>query len=112
MGATVQLVGLDFGTTTSSAVVASARLLRNAVTGRMELEAVRDEYRSPLVFTPLRDDRLDLDRIEAYLDDWFTAGHVQPAELFGGGALLTGLTARQENAAALVGRLRRRLSNA
>jgi ethanolamine utilization protein EutA len=112
MSPTVQLVGLDFGTTTSSAVVASARLLRNAVTGRMELEGVRDEYRSPLVFTPQRDDRLDLDRIEAHLDGWLAAGHVHASEVFGGGALLTGLTARQENAAALVGLLQRRLSNA
>ena len=36
----VTLVGLDFGTTTSSAVVATAALLRNAVTGRTELSQV------------------------------------------------------------------------
>jgi molecular chaperone DnaK (HSP70) len=33
----MKLVGLDFGTTTSSAIVASAQLTRNSVTGRSEL---------------------------------------------------------------------------
>ena len=38
----IQLVGLDFGTTTSSAVVASADLVRNAVTGKQDLGNVRE----------------------------------------------------------------------
>ncbi len=113
MNATVQLVGLDFGTTTSSAVVASARLTRTATTGRIELDCVRECYRSPLVFTPLdAADRLDIAKIAAQLDAWLTAGEVRPAEVFGGGALLTGLTAQKDNAAALVRLLRDRLSNA
>jgi hypothetical protein len=40
----VKLIGLDFGTT-SSAVVAGARLTRSAVTGRVELDQVRECYR-------------------------------------------------------------------
>ena len=56
----VKLIGLDFGTTTSSAVIAAARLARSGVTGRMELSQVRECYRSELVFTPLDEqDRLD-----------------------------------------------------
>jgi ethanolamine utilization protein EutA len=113
MSTTIQLVGLDFGTTTSSAVVASARLTRAAATGRVELDQVRECYRSPMVFTPLDEhDRLDLPRVEAHLDAWLAAGDVRPAEVFGGGALLTGLTAQKGNAAALVGLIRRRLGNA
>jgi ethanolamine utilization protein EutA len=111
MNETVQLVGLDFGTTTSSAVVASARLTR--ATARVELAQVRECYRSPMVFTPLEEyDRLDVPRVEAYLDAWLAAGRVRPAEVYGGGALLTGLTAQKDNAAALVGLIRRRLGNA
>jgi ethanolamine utilization protein EutA len=113
MSETVQLVGLDFGITTSSAVVASARLHRAAPTGRVELREVRERYRSPLVLTPLdADDHLDLPRLEAHLDAWLAAGDVRPAEVFGGGALLTGLTAKQANAAALVSLVRRRLGGA
>jgi ethanolamine utilization protein EutA len=113
MSETVQLLGLDFGTTTSSAVVASARLTRPAATGRVELDQVRERYRSPMVFTPLgRDDRLDIAQIEACLDGWLAAGNVHPGEVLGGGALLTGLTAQKENAAALVQLVRRRLGDA
>jgi ethanolamine utilization protein EutA len=50
---TTLLVGLDFGTTTSSGLVAEATVRRNAVTGRMDWGAVRETFRSPLVFTPL-----------------------------------------------------------
>ncbi|HYT93149.1 MAG TPA: ethanolamine ammonia-lyase reactivating factor EutA [Gemmataceae bacterium] len=112
MGHPIKLVGLDFGTTTSSAVIADARLVRNSVTGRTELSDIGEVYRSEMVFTPLHDDRLDEQAIDAYLERWLTAGGVQPAEIFGGGALLTGLTAQKDNAAALVGLIRHRLGDA
>ncbi len=112
MSERVTLVGLDFGTTTSSAVVATASLLRNVVTGRTELNEVRERFRSEMVFTPLDGDRLDVARAETQLDAWLTAGAVQPDEIFGGGALLTGLTAQHDNAARLVEVIRRRLGDA
>src|SRR6476619_4316435 len=98
----VQLIGLDFGSTTSSAVIASARLQRNAVTGRCELDDVHESYRSEKVFTPYAGDLLDEQRLEALLDSWLAAGNVCLPQVFGGGALLTGLTARAANANALV----------
>jgi ethanolamine utilization protein EutA len=113
MSPAVKLVGVDFGTTTSSAVVASARLMHNAVTGRVDLDGAHDVYRSDLVFTPLRDDgSLDEQRVEELLDGWLAAGEVRPDEVFGGGALLTGLTAQKSNAAALTRLVRRRLGDA
>lgn len=105
----VQLLGVDMGTTTCSAVVAHASLQRTA-TGRVELDDLQETYRSDMVFTPLTDDdRVDLGQVERLLDTWLAAGSVQPERLFGGGALLTGLTAQKENAAGLVRLLRRRL---
>jgi ethanolamine utilization protein EutA len=112
MSRPVKLIGLDFGTTTSSAVIATAQLVRNSVTGRTELSDIREIYRSEMIFTPLDDDRLDARVVDAYLDTWLAAGEVNPAEVFGGGALLTGLTAQQQNAAALVALIRRRLGDA
>jgi ethanolamine utilization protein EutA len=108
MSKRVTLVGLDFGTTTSSAVVATAVLLRNAVTGRTELSTVCEQFRSPMVFTPLDGDRIDLPRTEALLDSWLA----DAGDAFGGGALLTGLTAQKDNAASLVALIRRRLGDA
>lgn len=109
----VQLLGLDFGTTTSSAVVATASLVRGAVSGRTELSDFRERLRSALVFTPLDEqDRLDVPRLERCLGDWLAEGNVRPDEIFGGGALLTGLTAQRDNAAILVELIRRRVGRA
>jgi ethanolamine utilization protein EutA len=112
MSDSVQLIGLDFGTTTSSAVVASARLMRSAATGRVEICQINESYRSEMVFTPLDEhDRIDESKVEEYLDSWLTAGEVRAEDVFGGGALLTGLTAQKENASALVHLIRRRLGD-
>src|SRR2546421_12294552 len=92
MTSRVKLLGLDFGTTTTSAVVASAALLRNTVTGRTDLSDVRELYRSDLMFTPLKGGRLDVEALDQQLDAWLRAGDVKPDDLFGGSTLLTGLT--------------------
>lgn len=110
MAERVSLVGLDFGTTTSSAVVASAEVVCNSVTGRRELGRVRQEYQAEPVFTPLVDDHLDEARLSAYLDQWLE--HVDRSRVFGGGALITGLAAQRANAAALARLVRQRLTDA
>jgi ethanolamine utilization protein EutA len=83
------------------------------VGARVELDQVRECYRSEMVFTPLdAGDRLDESRVREYLDAWLRAGDVHPGEVFGGGALLTGLTAQKDNAAVLVRMIRERLGDA
>lgn len=106
----VTLIGLDFGTTTSCAVVASAYVACNSLTGRMELSDVRHEYQSGQVFTPLVGETLDEQRLADYLDEWLS--HVDPAKLFGGGAMLTGLAAQRSNAPAFIRETRQRLKHA
>lgn len=112
MNGDVKLVGLDFGTTTSSAVIASAHVTRNVVTGRSELTDIRETYRSDMVFTPFNADRIDAVALTRHMDDWLSAGDVDPDDIFGGGALLTGLAAQRENAPAVVRAIRHRLVNA
>jgi ethanolamine utilization protein EutA len=114
MAATTTLVGLDFGTTTTSALVAEGLVRRNVVTGRMELTVARETFRSPLVFTPLEGDRLDLAATLRLVDDWLARGGIVPGvtDIGGGGALLTGLTARRDNAVGLVAAIRARLGGA
>jgi ethanolamine utilization protein EutA len=109
---TVRLVGLDFGTTTSGCVIAQAQLTHNAVSGRQELSAIREDFRSELVFTPYHNDGLDTARLQRLLDEWLTAGGISARDVFGGGALLTGLAAHATNAAALSELIRTRLGNA
>jgi ethanolamine utilization protein EutA len=110
MGDRVLLVGLDFGSTTSSAVVASAEVTCNCATGRRELSRIEQEYVSDAVFTPLIDERLDEVKLAGYLNRWLE--RVDPTRLFGGGAVVTGLAAERANAAALAQIVRRRLKDA
>ena len=108
----VKLIGFDFGTTTSSAVIAKAKLLHNRVSGRVELSQISECFRSAVAFTPIEGDRLDLTRAACLLDDWLAKGAAQGDSLFGGGALLTGLTAQKQNAPALVSLIRERVRDA
>ena len=124
MGQELKLVGLDFGSTTCSAVVAGARLHEDRLTGRRELVEVTPRYRSELAFTPFVErpdapdepdednELIDLEAAARLLDGWLAAGDVRGPELFGGGALITGLCARKANAARLAELVRARLGEA
>jgi ethanolamine utilization protein EutA len=79
------------------------------VTGRHELSEIREVFRSPVVLTPFAQDGLDTQRLEAYLDDWLSAARADGEEIFGGGALVTGLAAQQPNSPALIERIRSRV---
>jgi ethanolamine utilization protein EutA len=95
------LLGLDFGSTTSHALVASARILRNCVTGRMELGEAAAVYRSEPVFTPFLEDLVDEARLGAQLDRWIAESRVDPGGITAGGAIVTGLAAQTRNAHAI-----------
>ena len=98
---TVTMIGLDFGSTTSSAMVARARVGCNAVTGRMELGAPRIAYRSEPVFTPFVHEEIDAPRLNRHLEQWLCACGIRCQELFAGGVIITGLAAERRNAAAI-----------
>jgi ethanolamine utilization protein EutA len=106
------LIGLDFGSTTSSAVIASARVVQNVVTGRMEIGDIRERSRSPIVFTPFRGESIDEPRVLSLLDGWLADGDVRPEDVLGGGAIVTGLCARRENAPAVARLIRSRIGDA
>src|SRR5262249_957662 len=110
--AAVKLVGLDVGTTTTSFLVASARMLRNCVTGRNEYGEVRPIFRPEAVFTPVLGDALDVFALENQLDRWLAPADLNSAEVASGGAIVTGLAARSANAAAVKDIVRRRFPQA
>jgi ethanolamine utilization protein EutA len=97
----MHLIGLDFGSTTSSAIVASARVLRNCATGRMELGDSSVVYRSDLTFTPFRDGQIDGSAIASHIDRWIRECGVDPDDFAGGGAIITGLAAQNANVAVI-----------
>jgi ethanolamine utilization protein EutA len=115
MSRTVKLVGLDCGSTTSCLVVASGQLTTGAL-GRVDVTGLEECFRSELVFTPFTKEQgankqLDTARLSKYLDAWLAAAGVAPREILGGGALITGLAAQRENAAAVSAMLSQRLDN-
>ena len=105
----IRLVALDFGTTTSKAVEASAELIRNAVTGRSELRAIGPMVRFEPVFTPFDGDRIDQVRLECFVDQWLAQ---KRSENTVGGVIITGLAAKKENANAIAMAVRSRIGGA
>ncbi|WP_419175833.1 ethanolamine ammonia-lyase reactivating factor EutA [Desulfosediminicola sp.] len=108
----VTMVGLDFGSTTSSAMVAHARVGRNSVTGRMAFGHPDIIYRSEPVFTPFENDRIDEIALRGYLDRWLQASGIRIEELFSGGAIITGLATEKANAGRIAELVKERVGEA
>ncbi len=114
LGATtpIKLVGLDFGTTTSSALIVEARYGSDPLSRRSEIRELGEPYRSDIVFTPFIGDRIDEARVSSLLDGWLEAASARPEEIAGGGAIITGLCARRANSADLARLIRARIGDA
>jgi ethanolamine utilization protein EutA len=108
----VNLLGLDIGSTTSSALIAAARIGRDPISGRIDLIDADVVYRGEPVFTPFRGDRVDEPALGLLIDTWLAEAGVTPERLFAGGAIVTGLAARQSNAVALAKLVRERCGEA
>ncbi len=108
----VKLIGLDFGTTTSKALIVEARYHSDALSGRSEIRELGEPYRSDIVFTPFLGERIDERRICALLDGWLAAASAAPEDIAGGGAIITGLCARRANAADLAALIHARIGGA
>ena len=93
----LNLVGLDFGSTTSSAVFARAPIVKNSVTGRMDLGTPEIFFKPAPIFTPFCGPLLDLKAITATLDLWFSMAGLSGSEVDAGGAIVTGLAAAATN---------------
>ncbi len=108
----IDLVGLDYGSTTSSMLVFAADIAANCTTGRMAFQNTRPVYRSEPVFTPFHEDSLDLQTIHNQLQIWLDRAGLTAKEIFSGGAIITGLAAQRTNASGLTTLLRKILGDA
>ncbi|PYR70055.1 MAG: reactivating factor for ethanolamine ammonia lyase, partial [Acidobacteria bacterium] len=95
------LIGLDFGSTTSSAIISQAHVLRNCSTGRFELGRRSVVYRSMLTFTPFTNNLIDEQILAGHLDRWLRESGVTPGTFTSGGVIITGLAAQKANVAAI-----------
>jgi ethanolamine utilization protein EutA len=96
------MIGLDFGSTTSSAMMATALVGLSSATGRMELGSPRVVYRSDPVFTPFDGERIDSICLNDHIDRWIRESGIAEKTFFAGGVIITGLAARQANAVEIV----------
>lgn len=109
----VMLVGFDFGSTTSSAMAARARIALNCATGRQEFANPKVVYRSEPVFTPFHPGGdIDIARLEGHVERWLAEGGMAPEAIFAGGAIVTGLASAGGNAEALAQLVEARLGEA
>lgn len=104
----VLLLGLDFGSTTSSLLLASARLESGGRGGRSSLGTTAVRFRPEPVFTPYAGDVIDETALDAQLDAWLSLAGVATRDLFATGCLITGLAAQRGNAAAIAAMVERR----
>ncbi len=104
------LFGLDVGSTTCHAVAAVAQVRSRCDSGRMELCGGELCYRSQPVFTPFVGDDLDIDALAGLFDGWLAEAGLTPAQLAGGGAIVTGLAANTAQAPAVRRLVQERIS--
>ncbi len=96
-------VGIDIGTTTTS-IVFSKLKIENVAAGFVapKIKIVGREiiYRSKIYFTPLIDDRyIDSERIKNIVREEYARAGMDPESIKTGAVIMTGETARKENAA-------------
>ncbi|WP_436346691.1 ethanolamine ammonia-lyase reactivating factor EutA [Natronorubrum sp. FCH18a] len=104
---TLTSIGVDVGTTTTHAIV--SRLRVETPPGGAASPEITDRaivHRGTVRETPLIDsETIDVDRVAAFVDRELEAAGVTAAEIDTGAVIVTGETARRENAEPLVHRL-------
>ena len=108
-GDTLLSVGVDLGTSTMQMIVSRLHLQNTAAPFTVpHMEITRREilYRSPVHFTPLLSaDTLDADGISQILRKEYDTAGIHPSQIKTGAVIITGETARKENARQVLSRL-------
>lgn len=98
----IQSVGIDIGTTTTQLVV-SRLAVKNVAPGslvpKMEITDKQVVYKSDIHFTPILDnDLVDAQKIFSLVTSELEAAGVSPGDIDTGAVIITGETAKKENA--------------
>ena len=102
MTETILSVGIDLGTTTTQLVFSKLKLenLASAFSvPQLQISGRDILYRSDIHFTPLLSkDTLDTEQIKAIVQEEYDRAGVKPSDIQTGAVIITGETARKENA--------------
>lgn len=96
-------VGIDLGTTTTQVIFSRIYLESSAMSAIPDVKITNKEvlYRSAVHFTPLIDGKIiDLQSVKRILQEEYMAAKIDKAEISTGAVIITGETARKENAEA------------
>ena len=95
-------VGIDLGTSTTQVILSRLRVENQANPFSVPRMAITDReilYRSPIHFTPLLDGRtIDAEGVRRIVDGEYRAAGIIPSQVETGAVIITGETARKENA--------------
>jgi ethanolamine utilization protein EutA len=95
-------VGIDVGTTTTQLVFSQLALADTARPGQIPRISISDKtvlYQSPIVFTPLADHQtIDVPRLMDIVHREYAAAGVAPEQVETGAVIITGETAKKQNA--------------
>ena len=97
----VLLLGLDFGSTTCSALIVSVAMTADGAAGAAKFGAPQIVYRADPVFTPFLSEYIDANAISKLIQNWLATSHIKTTELFAASAIITGLAAQQGNVEAI-----------
>ena len=105
----VTSVGIDIGTTTTQCVI-SKLTVKNTAPGtlvpRMEITDKEVVYRSDIHFTPITGENLvDAEKVFRLIEGEFTKAKISPADIDTGAVIITGETAKKENARIISGEM-------
>lgn len=94
--------GIDIGTTTTCLVISKLKI-KNVAGGfrvpRIEIVEKNVVYKSDVYFTPLIDEKIiDFVALKAIIEKEYEKARVSPSEIKTGAVIITGETARKENA--------------
>jgi ethanolamine utilization protein EutA len=101
-------VGVDVGSSTSHLVFSKLLLKRDehSVTRRFNIEARNILYEGRIIPTPLADDNtIDIDRLVVFFREEYRRAGIDPADIQTGAVIVTGESARKQNAREIVAAL-------
>ncbi len=91
-------------------MIAEAELVRNCVTGRMEIASPVVRYKSRPQFTPFDGSKIDLKQLSIVISEWLQESQYDVKEISSGGVIVTGLAAKKDNAIAIKELLKKTVS--
>ena len=109
MAESILSVGIDIGTSTTCLAFSRLEVANLSSTWqipKVEIVEKKIVYRSPIYFTPLiSNTKLDADKIAKIIEDEYRKAGVDPEDVETGAVIVTGDTARKENAQAVINKI-------